>query len=180
MTNLICSDLIAEIDPNGKLRVSACYQCGKCSAGCPMHFEADLLPSQLIRLIQIGARDEVLTAKSVWTCASCGTCVSRCPMGVRTPEVIDRLREISVREKKSSDTKSKAFNDSFLASVKKHGRVFEPGMLISYKLKSRDLFGDMDKGRAMFAKGKMRLTPPKGGDAAAVKRIFMKVTEKKR
>lgn len=179
MSKLFCSEFVEEIDPKGNLRVSACYQCGKCSAGCPMHFEADLLPSQIIRMIQMGAREEVLAAKSVWTCASCGTCVSRCPMGVRTPEVIDALREISAKEKKTADGKPSIFNDAFLSSVRRFGRVYEPMMLLTYKLKSKDLFGDMDKGRAMFSKGKLKLMPPKGGDAGAVRRIFMKTTEKK-
>lgn len=179
MSKLMCSDFLAEVDPSGRLRISACYQCGKCSAGCPMHFDTDMLPSQLIRLIQLGSRDEVLKSKHVWACASCGTCVSRCPMGVRTPEVIDHLRAIATHDKKASETKSGVFNDAFLGSVKRFGRVFEPAMLISYKLKTRDLFSDMDKGKVMFAKGKMKITPPKGADAQSVRRIFLKVTEKK-
>ncbi len=180
MSKLFTSEFVTEIDPQGRLRVSACYQCGKCSAGCPMSFETDLRPSQLIRMIQLGAREEVLKSKTVWACASCATCVSRCPMGVKTPEVIDALREIATREKKSAESRSSAFNDSFLGSVKRHGRVYEPLMLLSYKLKTRDFFSDMDKGRAMFQKGKMKLMPPKGADSAGVRRIFQKVEEKKR
>jgi heterodisulfide reductase subunit C len=179
MIEIIGSKFLKEIDPTGRLRVSACYQCGKCSSGCPMDFEVDLLPHQLIRLIQIGARDEVIGSRAIWSCASCGTCVSRCPMGVRTPEVIDELRAIAATEGKA-EAKSRAFNDAFLGSVRRYGRVFEPGMLASYKIKSRDIFGDIAKGPAMIAKGKLKFLPPKGGDKAAVRRIFRNVREGKK
>jgi heterodisulfide reductase subunit C len=138
-----------------------------------MHFETDLMPHQLIRLIHVGAREEVVGSKTVWACASCGTCVSRCPMGVRTPEVIDELRAIAVRERKAADAKSTAFNDAFLSSVRKYGRVYEPAMLASYKLKSKDFFGDIMKGPALVLKGKLRLLPPTGADKAAVRKIFL-------
>ena len=180
MSKLLCCDFIEELDPSGSLRISACYQCAKCSSGCPMHFETDFGPHQLIRLIHLGARDAVLGSKAVWACASCGTCVSRCPMGVKTPEVIDELRALAVKEKKAADAKSTAFNKAFLASVERFGRVFEPGMLASYKLKSRDFFGDIMKAPVMIAKGKLRLLPPKGGDKAAVKNIFISLRRKKR
>lgn len=180
MSNLTGCDLVHEIDPSGELRVSACYQCGKCSSGCPMHFETDLLPHQLVRLVQLGAREDVVRSKAIWACASCATCVSRCPMGVRTPEVIDELRAIAVRERKHSNASTPAFNDAFLASVRRYGRVFEPGMLLSYKLKARDLFGDIAKGPAMLAKGKLKLLPPRGGNKEAVRKIFRSVEDGKK
>lgn len=177
MIKLISSDFIKELDPNGKLRISACYQCGKCSSGCPMHFETDVLPHQLIRLIQMGAREEVVRGRAIWACASCATCVSRCPMGVKTPEVIDELRTIAVREGKAADSRVPAFNEAFLSSVERYGRVYEPGMLAAYKIKSKDFFGDIMKGPVMVAKGKLRLLPPRGGDKTAVKQIFIKLKE---
>ena len=36
-----------------------CYQCGNCSAGCPSVDEMDLLPSQVVRYLQLGLADEV-------------------------------------------------------------------------------------------------------------------------
>lgn len=177
MSKLLSSDFIKELDPSGKLRISACYQCGKCSSGCPMHFETDVLPHQLIRMIQIGERDEVVAGKAIWSCVSCATCVSRCPMGVRTPEIIDELRAVAVREGKAADSRIPAFNDAFLASVERFGRVFEPAMLASYKVKSKDFFGDIMKGPALVLKGKLRLLPPHGGDKAAVKQIFIRLKE---
>lgn len=74
----------------------ACNQCGKCSAGCPVAFSTDLLPSQAIRLAQLGI-EEVLDSKTIWTCAACLTCVARCPKGVDLPRIMEALRLISMQ-----------------------------------------------------------------------------------
>jgi heterodisulfide reductase subunit C len=101
-------------------------------------------------------------------------------MGVRTPEIIDELRALAVRERKAANASSTAFNNAFLDSIKKFGRVFEPAMLLSFKLKSGDLFGDIAKGPTMIAKGKLRLLPPRGGNKDAVRKIFRSVEEGKK
>ncbi len=75
----------------------ACNQCGKCSAGCPVAFSMDILPNQVIRMAQLGMED-VLQAKTIWTCAACLTCVSRCPKGIDLPRVMEALRQIYLEE----------------------------------------------------------------------------------
>jgi len=75
----------------------ACNQCGKCSAGCPVVETMDILPSQTIRMAQLGM-DEVLESDTIWICASCLTCVTRCPKGVDLPRLMEALRQISLRE----------------------------------------------------------------------------------
>ena len=67
----------------------ACYQCGKCSAGCPMAKYMDILPHQIIRFAQLGLKDELLASEAIWMCVSCLTCNTRCPKGVHIAEVIE-------------------------------------------------------------------------------------------
>ena len=75
----------------------ACNQCGKCSAGCPVAAAMDLLPSQAIRLAQLGM-EGVLESNTIWICASCLTCVERCPKGVDLPRLMEALRQIALRK----------------------------------------------------------------------------------
>ncbi|UCG28858.1 MAG: 4Fe-4S dicluster domain-containing protein [Bacteroidales bacterium] len=77
----------------------ACYQCGKCSAGCPAVSEMDILPNQIIRYAQLGLTDELIRSKSIWVCASCLTCNARCPKGINIAEVIEALRQIQLRRR---------------------------------------------------------------------------------
>jgi len=74
----------------------ACNQCGKCSAGCPVAYGMDLLPSQVIRLAQLGVED-VLNTETIWSCAACLTCVARCPKGIDLPRIMEALRLIHMQ-----------------------------------------------------------------------------------
>ena len=75
-----------------------CYQCGNCSAGCPSVDEMDLLPSQVVRYLQLGLVDEVRECKSMWVCAACTMCHARCPKGVDISKIMEALRVLRLRE----------------------------------------------------------------------------------
>jgi heterodisulfide reductase subunit C len=78
--------------------VFSCYQCGMCSAGCPIGFAMDILPNQIIRLLQLGLDEDVAKSKTIWLCASCLTCSVRCPRGLDLAKVMEALRLISLRK----------------------------------------------------------------------------------
>ncbi len=77
-----------------------CYQCGKCSAGCPVVSRMDILPNQIIRFAQLGLEEDLLESKAIWACASCMTCNVRCPKGINIAEVIEALRQILLRRRR--------------------------------------------------------------------------------
>lgn len=77
--------------------VASCYQCGKCSAGCAMAAMMDLLPHQVMRLVQLGQVEEALASRTIWLCASCLACSARCPRGVSLPNVMEALRVTLLR-----------------------------------------------------------------------------------
>ena len=69
----------------------SCYQCAKCSSGCPVANRGDLKPHELVRLVQTNQRGAVLSSRFIWECTSCHTCVTRCPQKVDIPAMNDAL-----------------------------------------------------------------------------------------
>lgn len=78
----------------------ACYQCGKCSAGCPAAPFMDLLPNQVMRLLQLGKVTRILETNTPFACCSCFVCSSRCPKGIDVAAIMESLRQLSLRAKK--------------------------------------------------------------------------------
>ena len=172
---------LREVERRSGTPVSACFQCHKCSTGCPVGPEMELLSSQVMRLIHLGEEEKVLESPSIWLCASCEACTTRCPMGIDIAGVMDTLRIMAVERKAASpDARGEPFNRSFLGSVKRHGRVFELGMLTAYKVRSGQLFADMDKAPTMFKKRKLALLPTKSGSVNEVRDVFRKAEEEEK
>ena len=46
-------------------KVSACFQCEKCTNGCPVTFAMDIVPHKLMRCIHLGLMDEVLHSDTI-------------------------------------------------------------------------------------------------------------------
>ena len=91
---------VAKVERISGQNLRACYQCGKCSAGCPMAAYMDILPNQIIRFAQFGFEEELVKSEAIWTCVSCLTCNARCPKGVKIAEVIEAIRQIVLRTRK--------------------------------------------------------------------------------
>ncbi|MFC1932732.1 4Fe-4S dicluster domain-containing protein [Chloroflexota bacterium] len=91
-------DFVGKVAELSRQNFNLCYQCGKCSAGCPMSFAMDLLPNQIIRLVQLGLEEDIDSSKTVWLCASCFTCTVRCPKGVDISRIMEALRLITLRK----------------------------------------------------------------------------------
>jgi heterodisulfide reductase subunit C len=170
-----------EVERLSGAKVSACYQCHKCTTGCPVAADADLVSSQVMRLVQLGAAQRVLESRAIWLCASCEACSTRCPMDIDVASVMDALRMLAVaRGARLATQRSTTFGRSFLGSVRRHGRVFELGMLTSYKLRSGTVLADLDKGAGMFLRGKLRLLPNRSRAAAQVREVFRRASEEEK
>jgi heterodisulfide reductase subunit C2 len=172
--------LAQEVEHRSGTAVSACFQCHKCSTGCPIGPDMDLLSSQIMRLIHLGAESDVLESEAIWLCASCEACTTRCPQGIDIAAVMDALRIMAIERKADvPDAHGKHFNHSFLDSVRRHGRVFEMGMLTAYKLRSGDWFSDVEKAPKMFVKGKLSLLPHRSS-TRKVRDIFRRAEEEEK
>ena len=175
------SELTREVERRSGARVSACLQCHKCSSGCPVAPEMDFVPSQVMRLIHLGAEEELLESGAIWVCASCETCSARCPMGIDVAAVMDALRMRAVERKAAlGDRRGRSFNQALLRSVRWHGRVFELGMMALYKMASRDLFTDLDKMPRMISKRKLAFLPHFSRSTKEVRQLFKRADEEEK
>lgn len=91
------SALAGKVEAISGQKLSSCYQCGKCSAGCPLEDVMDVLPHRVIRDLQLGREDEALGTGAIWLCAACHTCAARCPRGVDLSRIMESLRVIRLR-----------------------------------------------------------------------------------
>jgi heterodisulfide reductase subunit C2 len=172
-TNMDTS-LQSEVFHESGEKIQNCFQCQKCSAGCPLNFAMDILPNQLFRHIQYGHRDKVLAAKSIWLCASCHTCSVRCPNSIDIAKVMDTLRSISTRSGAVPGERNiSLFHKIFLGLTKYTGRTWEPGMGL-YVMQTGGLFGMMGWTKKMFFKGRLGIFPTfKGG--SEFRKLFKQV-----
>jgi len=151
------------------LNVTACFQCRKCTNGCPVTFAMDIYPDQVIRLVILGQKDRVLSCRTIWVCSACETCTTRCPNEVDIAATMDALKETAVADGiQIPESKTYAFHRAFLEDVKKRGRMFEGKLMQSYLIKSGELFRKVTDGSIkeeislgfnMFRKGRLPLLP---------------------
>jgi len=171
------NELSTKVRQQTEVNVIECYQCGKCTAGCPVAERMDLRPSVIMRMLQTGdavAEDEILRSLSIWLCLTCETCYSRCPMELDIPKVMDYLRQRSLNEGKVHREARDivAFHKSFLNTVESNGRLHEMGLVIDYKLHSGNLLQDVMLAPEMFSKGKLHILPERIKDRKGLSRLF--------
>ena len=176
---------LAEMGKSSGENASICYQCKTCSSGCPVAFAMDLLPHQIIHMIQMGLKDEVLKSASIWLCVSCESCTTRCPNNIDVAKIIDVLRMASIKSGlKLGEKRPSVFHDSVLSSIKNTGRLYELGMIGIYTLKSGDLISNIKSGSLledakvgwkMFKNGKLKLIPKRIKGRKEIKNLFKKL-----
>jgi heterodisulfide reductase subunit C2 len=172
--------LIRIVEKKADVSLNKCYQCKKCSVGCPVADLTKSPPSEIIRRLQLGAGNELLQTDLIWTCLSCETCYARCPNEINFAAVIDALRSLAL-ERGIAKPKGNPplFNRLFLNTVKTFGRAYDLQMIALYKIRTGKIFADTEKFPTMIKKGKIALLPPSGADKRKVRRIFSHMPQNK-
>jgi heterodisulfide reductase subunit B len=143
--------------------VYLCYQCVKCTSGCPVGEYFDWQPNQVMRALQLGQEDIALHSKTPWLCASCQTCSTRCPQGLDITAIMEFLtREALNRGFKPQVSEVDVFNQAFLREVRLWGRAYELGLMAEMKLRNirtHPVTEDLDLGIKMIQKNKLPFIP---------------------
>ncbi len=169
MTVMFRTDLAREIQQRSGENVFLCYQCKKCTAGCPVAAYFDILPHQVMRACQFGQSDLVLHSRTISICAACETCSTRCPQGIDIARIMDEL-EILARE---LNIKSKAptvpmFYAAANRGIDLFGRMWELGLMAELYIREfftgnlnfTQLFKyDISTAIKMLRSGKLKILP---------------------
>ncbi len=89
-----------KVDPNlskelkefGLETANKCYNCGNCTAICPLSTPENPFPRRFVRYAQMGLKDKILTSPEPWLCYYCGDCSSKCPRGADPGETMMVMR----------------------------------------------------------------------------------------
>jgi heterodisulfide reductase subunit C2 len=156
--------------------ISTCFQCEKCTNGCPMAFAMDISPHRVMHSLRLGLVADVLNSDTIWVCASCQTCTTRCPNGIDIEHVMGTLRQLSIKHGvKPSQKIAPQFHQAFLNNIRRLGRMHELTMGVEFALRSEGIKGVMKQanlGLNMIRKGKMKLLPGRLNAGKDIKDIF--------
>ena len=158
------SSFLREVEEVSGEKVATCFQCERCTNGCPVTFAMDIVPHKLIHMIHIGLRNQVLEGNTMWVCAACEACTTRCPNDIDIAHMMDSLRQIAERTGvEIAEKQIPVFHSIFLSTIEKHGRLYELGLTMRLTLKNRksmgDLLQDAKLGWEMFKRGRLGLLP---------------------
>jgi len=142
-----------EIASDAGVNLKDCYQCGKCTAGCPLADGMDLMPREVIRYLQLGVIDVVLNARTPWICAQCVVCSSRCPQNVDICSTMRAVRLAAKRAGKRPVPEADIFDDEFIANVRAHGVSNEQYLAAAYNVKSGHFMQDAENAIRMLQRG---------------------------
>lgn len=121
-------DMYRRVDPKFKYKLLAapggetlklCYQCGTCTATCPIARFTDVFrPNKVIHLAKLGIRN-VVYSDAVWLCVNCYSCTERCPQGVKVADVMRVLKNLAVEEGVIPE-----YSRQFLINILQTGSVY--------------------------------------------------------
>lgn len=159
LKTVVCdSGFLEEVERISGEKIAKCNQCAKCTAGCPVAFAMDRPPHQIMRLVQLGMRDEALDNATIWLCVACQTCFTRCPREIDLPRVMDALHALALETgTKPKEPQIPLFHRLFLDAVRSSGRLNELPLMAKLGIITRNPFKDIWLGVKMFLRGKLGL-----------------------
>lgn len=81
-----------EIALFGGKDVTACMNCGHCTATCALSAESEAFPRGIIHLLQVGHKRKLSQSLEPWLCYYCGDCSDTCPREADPGEIMMAAR----------------------------------------------------------------------------------------
>jgi heterodisulfide reductase subunit C len=162
---------------DGGEHILDCIQCGLCAGSCPTRFAMDYSPMQILKMVHLGMREQVLSSSTIWICSTCHTCATRCPRAVNITNLMMSLRNVAIEENfvNKKETKAK-FHKSFFEVVNKYGRLHEPSLLLKIikKTDAPGLLHNASLGWRFLRRGRLKLRPEKIKHVAELDKMLEK------
>ena len=141
-----------------------CIQCGTCSGTCPVAPYMDHTPRQIIAMINLGMKEEVLDSNTFWYCASCYHCTVRCPQYINITGLMYALKRYSIwKGQHQEGLIGPTYSEAFVKNIVRTGRMFEPILAPSYifTLHLREILMEVQGATVMLLKGRLALLLPR-------------------
>ena len=172
---------VFKVDPafKHKLRGSSggetlryCYQCGACSAVCPIaKFIGTYRPNKIIELAKLGIRG-MPQSNAFLFCSACSLCTKGCPQNVRVHEVMQALKDLATSDPEVQAYLSGGFGEALEAlSLGMPFPVIYSWICLRPPDKPGGVFDDMIKealDKALNASPAWKVTPCRKSERIAV------------
>ncbi len=126
-----------QLEPVRKMLL-ACMQCGTCSGSCPNAWAMDFSPRHLWRLLLTRNGEVIFKSRTFALCSTCYSCTLRCPRGLPLTDAMSMLKQVAAAENMYTYRRSVRFYQSFMESVRRHGRVREVEFMTLYFLSMKN------------------------------------------
>ena len=156
---------------------NACFQCNRCTAGCPLALAMDLTPAQVVHYLLLGDWEPALRSQSIWACVHCEPCTARCPQQVDISGLFHLARARAWRSGRvAPDQAIATYFASFIENLYIYGRAAELPLTAICKMKSENYLGDFTLGMRLISRGRLNfLNIPRG--AARYRRLYERVRQ---
>jgi len=145
--------------------VNLCYQCSKCSSGCPLADKMDLKPAQVMHSIRLGRVDSVLNSKAIWLCLGCETCSARCPQQVQPAAAMSAARALALRHGiRPSVREVGIYYRGFVDNMRLNGKIHDTSVAGITQLLTGQLLSSLPLAWKLAVRGRVKPPPlPLGG-----------------
>ena len=170
-------DFRSEIEALSGQNTNLCFQCSKCSAGCPLVDKMDLKPAQVMHSIRLGREQAVLNSTSIWLCVGCETCSARCPQDVEPAAAMNAARLMATKRGVPPSIKEVAiYYRGFVDNMRLNGKIHDASVAGITQLLTGQLLDNLPLAWKLFKRGRVKPPPlPFGG--AAFRNVYRKAFE---